>query len=101
MLTQPEVRVDVNADRTATVRIAGEVGAETLSTVRAAFDQAGGSGPVIVDLTQVTHIDGPGVDLLKEVADERGLEVTMGPGCPVFSVIQVSGLCDVATVLCH
>jgi anti-anti-sigma regulatory factor len=101
MLTQPEVEVEVNADRTATVRIAGEVGSETLSTVRNALDEAGGTGPVIIDLTRVTHLDAPGVDLLKEVADERGLEVVMGPGCPVFSVVQVSGLCEVATVQCH
>lgn len=98
---QPEVQVDVNADRSATVRIAGEVGSGTLATVRSALGEAGGSGPVIIDLTRVTHIDAPGVDLLREVADERGLEVVMAPDCPVFSVVTVSGLCEVATVQCR
>jgi anti-anti-sigma regulatory factor len=103
MLTQPDVQVgvNVNADRTTTVRIAGELGAATVSTVRSALDEAGGAGPVIIDLNAVTHLDAPGVDLLREVADERGLEVVMGPDCPVFSIVQVSGLCDVATVQCH
>ncbi|MEW6472152.1 MAG: STAS domain-containing protein [Actinomycetota bacterium] len=101
MLPQPEVQVGVNVDRTTTVRIAGEVGTHTLETVKSALDEAGGTGLVIIDLTRVTHLDAPGVDLLKEVAGERGLEVVMGPDCPVFSVVQVSGLCEVATVQCH
>jgi anti-anti-sigma regulatory factor len=101
MLTQPEVQIGLNADRSTTVRIAGEVGSGTLGTLRNAIDAVGGTGPVIVDLNQVTHLDAPGVALLREVADERGLEVVMGPDCPVFSIVQVSGLCEVATVQCH
>jgi len=83
------------------VRIAGEAGSGTLTTLRNALDEAGGSGPVIMDVTRVTHLDAPGVALLREVAGERGLEVVMGPGCPVFSVVTVSGLCEVATVQCR
>ena len=49
----------------------------------------------------VRHDVAPGVDLLREVADERGLEVVMAPDCPVFSVVTVSGLCEVATVQCR
>jgi anti-anti-sigma regulatory factor len=101
MLTQPEVQVGVNADRTVTLRITGEVGSRTLATVRHALDEAGGTGPVIIDLTRVTHLDAPGMDFLREVAGERGLEVVMGPDSPVFSVVHVSGLCDVATVQCR
>lgn len=103
MLTQPqpEVQVGVNADRSTSVRITGEVGSGTLTTLRNALDEAGGSGPVIIDLTRVTLLDAPGVELLREVADERGLEVVMGPDCPVFSVVSVSGLCEVATVQCR
>ena len=97
----PDVQVDANVDGTATVRIAGEVSASTLSSVRHALDGAGGTGPLIVDLTGVTHLDSAGVAMLTEIAGERGLEVAMGPGCPVFSVVQVSGLCEVATVQCR
>jgi hypothetical protein len=69
--------------------------------LRDALGAAGGTGPLIVDLTGVTHLDTAGLALLKELAAERGLEVVMGPGCPVFSVVQVSGLCDDATVQCR
>ena len=100
VMMQPEVEIGFNADRSTTIRIAGEVGSETLSTIRQAFDEVNGSGPLIVDLTRVTHLDASGVDLLRMVADERGLEVVMGPGCPVYSIVQVSGLCDVANVQC-
>ena len=98
---EPSVQVDTNPDRTTTVRIAGEVSAATEPALRRAFDDAGGSGPLIVDLTQVTHLDTAGVEFLLEVSGERGLEVVMGPGCQVFSVVQVSGLCQVATVQCR
>jgi anti-anti-sigma regulatory factor len=91
----------VNADRTTTVRIAGEVTSATQAALRGTLEEAGGTGPLIVDLTEVTHLDTVGVDLLIDVAGERGLEVVMGPDCPVFSVIQVSGLCQAANVQCR
>jgi anti-anti-sigma regulatory factor len=95
------VEVETNPDRTATVRIAGEVSSAAEFALRDALGAAGGTGPLIVDLTGVTHLDTAGLELLKELAAERGLEVVMGPGCPVFSVVQVSGLCDEATVQCR
>ena len=101
MLVDPGVQVDVNVDRSATLRIAGEVTSDTLTALRKTIDGAGGSGPLIVDLTQVTHLDNSGVELLFDLAGERGLEVVMGPGCSVFPVVQVSGLCEVATVQCR
>ena len=91
----------VNADRTTTVRIAGDVTSATEATLRGTLEEVGGTGPLIVDLTQVTDLDTVGVDLLIEVAGERGLEVVMGPDCPVFAVVQVSGLCQAATVHCR
>jgi anti-anti-sigma factor len=97
--TGAEVDVGFNPDRTATIRIAGEITAATQLMVRNALDRVAGRGPVIVDLTAVTHLDTTGVTLLTEVAGERGLEVVMGPDCPVFSVVRVSGLADVATLL--
>ena len=96
MLTEPTAQVGTNADGSATVRLAGTVGADNLATVRAVFECAGGSGPFIVDLTDVTFLDPAGLDLLREVAGERGLELVLGPGCPVFPVVQVSGLAEVA-----
>ena len=93
--------MEVNPDRTTTVRIAGEISSVTEPSLRGTLRAAGGPGPLIVDLTGVTHLDTAGVDLLLEVADDRGLEVVVGPGCPVFSVVQVSGLCDAATVQCR
>jgi anti-anti-sigma regulatory factor len=101
MLTDPHIEVGLNPDRTTTVRIAGEVSSATHATLREALDGAVGTGPLIVDLTAVTHLDTAGVDLLRELAGERGLEVVVGPGCPVFSVVQVSGLCEAATVQCR
>lgn len=101
MLKDPEIEVGVNADRTTTVRIAGEVSSTTHSALRRALEAAGGTGPLIVDLTRVTHLDSSGLHLLKEMAGERGLEVVMGPDSPVFSVVQVSGLCEDATVQCR
>ncbi len=91
----------VNADRTTTVRIAGEVTSTTQAALRGALEEAGGTGPLIVDLTQVTRLDTVGVDLLMDIAGERGLEVVMGPDCPVFSVVQVSGLCQAANIQCR
>ena len=73
----------------------------TEATLRSALVGAGGTGPLIVDLTEVTHLDSTGVLLLTEIAGERGLEVVMGPGCQVFSVVQVSGLCEIAMVQCR
>ncbi len=95
------VQVETNPDRTATVRIAGEVSSAAELTLRDALGTAGGTGPLIIDLTGVTYLDTAGLELLKELAAERGLEVVMGPECPVFSVVQVSGLCDEATVQCR
>lgn len=95
------VQVETNPDRTATVRIAGEVTSASELALRDALGTAGGTGPLIIDLTGVTYLDTAGVELLKELAAERGLEVVMGPECPVFSVVQVSGLCDEATVQCR
>lgn len=101
MLTDPDVQVDANPDRSTTVRIAGEVSSSTEEALRRSLDAVSGSGPLIVDLTQVTHLDTTGVNFLLEIAGERGLEVVMGPGCLVFSVVQLSGLCQVATVQCR
>jgi len=95
------VQVETNPHRTATVRIAGEVSSAAELALRDALGTAGGTGPLIIDLTEVTHLDTAGLDLLKELAAERGLEVVMGPGCPVFSVVPVSGLCDEAIVQCR
>lgn len=95
------VEVATNPDSTATVRIAGEVTSAAEFALRDALGTAGGTGPLIIDLTGVTHLDTAGLELLKELAAERGLEVVMGPGCPVFSVVQVSGLCEVAKVHCR
>jgi anti-anti-sigma factor len=101
MFTEPDVQFGTNPDRSTTVRIAGEVSAATAASVRRALEMAGGTGPLIVDLTEVTYLDSTGVDLLTEAAGERGLEVVVGPGCTVFSVVQVSGLCEAATVQCR
>ncbi|MDQ1565282.1 MAG: hypothetical protein QOF96_162 [Actinomycetota bacterium] len=98
MMTEPGLHVDVNADRSTTVRLSGDIGSDNLAAVRRAFDCAGGSAPVIVDLTEVRFLDAAGVGLLFEVAGERGMELVLGPGCAVFSVIQVSGLDEVATI---
>ena len=98
MLTEPTAQVGTNADGSATVRLSGPVGADHLATVRAAFDCAGGAGPLIVDLTDVTFLEPAGIDLLRDVAGERGLELVLGPGCAVFPVVQVSGLAEVATL---
>ena len=98
MLTEPGLHVDANVDRTTTVRLSGEIGAAGLPSVRRAFECTRGSGPLIVDLTEVSYLDGAAVDLLFEVARDCGLEVILGPGCPVFPVIQVSGLDTVASL---
>ena len=101
MLSEPEVRVGANPDRSTTVRIAGEISASTEAAVRCAIEGADGIGPLVVDLTNVTYLDAVGVSLLTEVAGERGLELVVGPDCPVFSVVLVSGLCEVANVQCR
>jgi len=98
MLTEPGVHVGANADRTTTVRLSGELRADRLPTIRSAFESAVGSGPLIVDLSAVGYLDSAAVELLFEVASERGLELVLGPGCAVFPVIQVSGLDRVATL---
>lgn len=98
MMADTQPQVDVNADRTTTVRLSGEVRADTLAAVREAFDSVVGSGPLIVDLSAVTYLDGAAVALLFEVAAERSLELVVGPGCAVFSIVAVSGLDQVAVV---
>jgi len=98
MLTEPGLHVDTNLDRTTTVRLSGEIGVARLAGIRRAVECAVGSAPVIVDLSEVTYLDGAAVDLLFEVARDRGLEFVLGPGCAVFAVVQVSGLDQVATI---
>lgn len=101
VIAEPAVQVGVNSDRTAVVRIVGEITSATLAGLRATLENVAGSGPLIVDLSQVTQLDSTGVDLLTDVAGERGLELVVGPGCPVFSVVQVSGLGEVAPLQCR
>lgn len=101
MLTEPEVQVGANPDRSTTARIAGEISSFTEAAIRCAIDGAGGIGPLIVDLTRVTYLDAVGVALLTEVAGERGLELIIGPDCSVFAFVQVSGLCEIAKVQCR
>jgi anti-anti-sigma regulatory factor len=100
MLTESGFEVgtsaSANADGTATVRLSGPIGADNLAAVREVFACAGGSGPLIVDLTDVTFLEPAGINLLREVAEERGLELVVGPGCAVFAVVQLSGLAEVA-----
>jgi anti-anti-sigma factor len=98
MLSKPGLHLDTSADRTTTIRLSGEVGADNLDALRRAVDDAAGSAPLIVDLTDVAYIDTAGVALLVEAAAERALEIVLGPGCAVFPVIQVSGLDQVATI---
>jgi anti-anti-sigma factor len=98
MLTETRSRVDTNTDGTATVRLAGTVDAEHLATVRRAFQCAGGHGPLIVDLSEVTFLDQAGIELLRDTAGQRGVELVLGPGCPVFPVVHVSGLDDIAPI---
>jgi anti-anti-sigma regulatory factor len=100
-ISDPDIQIGTNADRSTTVRISGDVTAATGPAVRSMLDGAAGSGPLIVDLNGVTDLDAAGLDLLKDVAGERGLEVVIGPDCPVFSVVQVSGLCEEALVQCR
>jgi anti-anti-sigma factor len=97
-MTEPELNVGANADRTMTVRLSGKVLRAGLPAVRRVVECAVGPGPLIVDLTAVTYVDSAGMDLLFEVAQDRGLEVILGPGCAVYAVIQVSGLREVATI---
>jgi anti-anti-sigma factor len=92
------IAVDANADRTTTVRLAGEIGAAGLPALERALLGVAGTAPLIVDLSGVTYLDNAAVGLLFEVAGERGVELVLGPGCPVFPVIRVSGLDQVATV---
>jgi anti-anti-sigma regulatory factor len=101
MLDEPVVQIDANPDRTTTVRIAGEVSAATEAALWGTLGTIGGTGVLIVDLTHVTHLDNACVALLIELAGERGLEVVMGPGCAVYPVVQVCGLCQEATVQCR
>ena len=98
MLSEPTAQVAANADGTATVRLSGPVGADNLAPVQRAFDCAGGSGPLIADLTAVTFLEPAGINLLREVAEERGLQLVLGPGCAVFPVVHLSGLGDVAAL---
>src|SRR5581483_7988241 len=62
MMAGPQPQVDGNADRTTTVRLSGEVRADTLAGVRDAFDSVVGSGPLVVDLSAVTYLDGAALD---------------------------------------
>jgi anti-anti-sigma factor len=92
------VQVGVNADRTTTLRLAGEIGPAALPLIRRAVNSVAGTAPLIMDLSEVTYLDGAGVRLLFEVARERSLEICLGPGCAVFPVIRVSGLDEVAVI---
>jgi len=98
MLTDAHLLVDVNTDRTTTVRLSGDIQGDALGTVRDALESAVGSGPLIVDLSEVTFLDSAAVGLLFEVAAERSLELVLGPASAVFPIIQVSGLGRVATI---
>jgi anti-anti-sigma regulatory factor len=96
MPTGPGPEVDTRVDGTTTVRLRGPITADNLAPVRTAFECAGGSGPLTVDLTNVTFLEQAAIDLLHDVAGERGLELVLGPGCAVFPVVSVSGLAEVA-----
>jgi serine phosphatase RsbU (regulator of sigma subunit)/anti-sigma regulatory factor (Ser/Thr protein kinase)/anti-anti-sigma regulatory factor len=78
-----------------TLRVRGPVDLATGARLRTAIMQAsrGGSLPLTVDLTGVTHLTSTGVQLLYEVSRIiTGLRVTVTPRDPAYGVLRLTGL---------
>ncbi|MBQ1075473.1 SpoIIE family protein phosphatase [Micromonospora sp. C31] len=77
------------------LRVRGPVDLLTGPALRAAIMQAsrGGSLPLTIDLTPVTHLSSTGVRILHEVARIiAGLRVTATPQSPAHAVLELTGL---------
>ncbi|MEV1142627.1 SpoIIE family protein phosphatase [Micromonospora sp. NPDC049799] len=80
-----------------TLRVQGPVDLATGPRLRAAIMQTsrGGSLPITIDLTAVTHLTSTGVQILHEVTRAiTELHVTASPHSPAHGVLQLTGLRD-------
>ena len=59
---------------TAIVQLCGQLNMAGIPDVKAAFDQALGLGPVVVDLRSLTFIDSMGLEALLSAAKTRAVE---------------------------
>jgi anti-anti-sigma factor len=79
-------------DGTARLVVSGEIDMSNAGSLAEALD--GGSGPLVVDLTEVEYLDSAGLSVLFAHADRLELIVT-----PLLEpVLTVSGLAGLATV---
>lgn len=80
------------------VTVVGEVDLATAPRLRAALEEAAGSGTGIqVDLRAVRYLDSAGMAALFEFSS-HGMSVRVAPGSIVARVLEISGLANVATV---
>ncbi|MGH8910466.1 MAG: STAS domain-containing protein [Egibacteraceae bacterium] len=81
------------------VVVAGEVDLANVARFRDTLTSAAPNGEtVVVDLTDVAYLDSAGIAVLYELVQYHRLELIIGPGCLVTTVLKVCGLTNAVPV---
>jgi len=95
-----DLRVEQDAGGSRRIVVSGEVDIANVQAFRTALAAAmpGAAAGMVVDVTELRYIDSAGLAVLFEHATKQPIEIVVGPGCLVATVIEIVRLADVATV---
>jgi anti-anti-sigma factor len=87
------------ADGTTEVALAGEVDLSNASDLRDALAAAAdASSGRVVDVIDLRYLDSAGVGVLYDFARGDRLELVVGPGCLVATLVKVCGLAEAVPI---
>jgi anti-sigma B factor antagonist len=93
------IHAETSPEGDAVLTVTGEIDMHTAPQFQQALTQAAASYPrLIVDVTALAYLDSAGIAALFSTARHTELELILGPGCLVASVIEISRLDHVATI---
>jgi len=95
--THADDRLQIERDESGTVQLIGEIDPANAERLRKALAELRGSGPLVVDLQQVTYLDSAGVSALFDAA-HSDLHLLVRADSAVATVIRICALPLVAHV---
>ena len=93
------IHAETSPDGAAALTVTGEIDMHTAPQFQQALTHAATGHPrLIVDVTALAYLDSAGIAALFATAQHTELELILGPGCLVTTVIEISKLEHVATI---